>query len=97
MLVDHIITKLQKNGWNGGGVGSVEDGSSGGGATDIRIGVDLNEVLVAGGGGAYDNEIHVGGGDGGGLTGQAGSKWKNLTGGPDTQYAGGEGETRTRT
>ncbi|RYY40479.1 MAG: HYR domain-containing protein [Chitinophagaceae bacterium] len=59
--------------FNGGG-GSSYTGSTGGGATDIRIGGQLlaDRILVAGGGGGGYVGVNTRGGDGGGLQGQAG-------------------------
>jgi len=81
-------------GWNGGGRGGNSTmGSSGGGASDVRVaGTALtNRVIVAGGGGGFDYETPVAyGGAGGGLTGlDAYGTVIVSTGG--TQLAGGTG------
>lgn len=82
-----------EGGWNGGGSG-YEDGASGGGATDIRIGgVNLlNRVVVAGGGGggAQNTQYDLKGGDGGGLVGGSGQMSDSTYGGTGgTQSEGG--------
>lgn len=65
------------SGYNGGGLGSTSatDGGNGGGASDVRIGV--NKIIVAGGGGggggADNNRGGGAGGEGGGYTGGSGS------------------------
>jgi hypothetical protein len=87
-------------GWNGGGADGGDGGSAGGGATDIRIGgTALNDrVLVAGGGGGCSNDNgNYNGGDGGGLTGETGSRYNNSANGGagGTQSAGGAGGTGT--
>ena len=68
--------------FGGGGKGSVTDGGSGGGATDLRYSIDdySSRIIVAAGGAGstyYDNkELH--GGDAGGLTGYPGENVKNV-------------------
>ena len=72
------------NGWNGG---------SGGGATDIRIGVDslYSRVIVAGGGGGLAHWYVANAGAGGGASGIAGSLYGSGTysAKPGTQTAAG--------
>jgi hypothetical protein len=81
-------------GFNGGGVsgsGSDMEGS-GGGATDIRTGIDLSSrVVVAGGGGARGAGLGSGGGSGGGLVALAGRTAQGFGGAGGTQEAGGVG------
>ncbi|MDX2090217.1 MAG: glycine-rich protein [Kofleriaceae bacterium] len=77
-------------GWNGGGAGDGA-GKGGGGGSDVRQGGTALEhrVLVAGGGGGagYWSNLHVIGGQGGGLVGGDGSR--------DGIYPGGRGATQT--
>lgn len=77
------------NGWNGGGIGY----TSGGGASDVRIGnIDLgSRVIVAGGGGGAVNSA---GGAGGGFTAGNGVNHGSAGGGGGaTQLSGGAGGT----
>ncbi|WP_265112274.1 glycine-rich protein [Halosolutus halophilus] len=85
-------------GYNGGGAGysnefdSYEDGSGGGGASDIRIGGTTlsDRVAVAGGGGGGTADASYSGGDGGGLQGED-ADWAGSDGGyGGTQTSGGD-------
>jgi hypothetical protein len=81
-------------GFNGGGSSlNSTYGSSGGGATDIRIGGNEleNRIIVAGGGGgASCGSYGINGGNGGGLNGIPGISQDQFTGGGGgTQLAGG--------
>ena len=84
----------RSGGFNGGGRGS-QGGSGGGGATDIRttLGSLNSRLLVAGGAGGCGYGGSPGcdfqGGDGGGLTGDAGSFSHTTGGSGGTQSAGG--------
>jgi hypothetical protein len=85
--------------YNGGGTGAGSDlQPNGGGASDIRIGgmALTDRVIVAGGGGGGGNNCSFDaepGGNGGGLTGDAGwecgSQTQSLVGEGGTQTAGG--------
>ena len=81
-------------GFNGGGVagsGSDMEGS-GGGATDIRTGLDLSSrIVVAGGGGARGAGLGSGGGSGGGLVALDGRTAQGFGGTGGSQEAGGVG------
>ncbi|MBE0638103.1 MAG: hypothetical protein IH598_06275, partial [Bacteroidales bacterium] len=84
-------------GWNGGGNGE-SLGQGGGGASDIRVnGLTLNDrVIVAGGGGGagYWSNLHVVGGQGGGLVGGNGYREPAEPGGlGGTQTSGGASGT----
>jgi len=79
------------NGWNGGGYGVGNNGGAymyGGGATDVRNGVELNSrIMVAGGGGG---ESHGGwGGCGGNLIGGTGTKQGPSYTGANAMVSGG--------
>jgi cysteine-rich repeat protein len=80
-------------GYNGGGNGGLY-GGGGGGATDVRTGAGAlgDRLFVAAGGGAgkCGGPDHGEGGNGGGLSGQAGISFQGLPpGGGGTQAAGG--------
>jgi hypothetical protein len=83
-------------GFNGGGNGEGA-GKGGGGGTDVRIGGTTynDRVVVAGGGGGagYWSNLHVVGGQGGGLTGGDGYRDPSFAANPGgkggTQIAGG--------
>jgi hypothetical protein len=81
-------------GFNGGGnagAGSDSQGS-GGGATDIRSGLELSSrIVVAGGGGSKGAGLGSGGGSGGGLIGLAGRTAQGIGGAGGSQQAGGIG------
>jgi hypothetical protein len=81
-------------GFNGGGVagfGSAMEGS-GGGATDIRTGLELSSrIAVAGGGGARGAGLGSGGGSGGGLIALAGRTAQGFGGDGGSQEQGGVG------
>ncbi|HLO45837.1 MAG TPA: glycine-rich protein [Leadbetterella sp.] len=80
-------------GWNGGGNGEGM-GKGGGGASDVRQGGSLltNRKLVASGGGGagYWSNLHIVGGEGGGLTGGNGYRFPDFGTNP-----GGKGATQT--
>ena len=79
-------------GFNGGGstTGSRGNEGSGGGASDIRFGLPLNErVVVAGGGGGAGGYAGAAGGAGGGLIAEAGGSGQGAGGGGGTQSSGG--------
>ena len=88
-------------GWNGGGADGGDGGSAGGGATDIRVGdmtLDSRVLVAGGGGGCWSFRGDYNGGDGGGLSGEKGSRKQNGTangGAGGTQSAGGAGGTGT--
>jgi hypothetical protein len=89
-------------GWNGGGLSCAnkQTCAKGGGASDVRVGgITLNDrVIVAGGGGGAEYSACSGkGGDGGGLTGDAGAHPTTTTGDGQggTQSAGGAGGVHT--
>ena len=81
-------------GFNGGGTagsGSDMEGS-GGGATDIRTGLDLSSrIAVAGGGGARGAGLGSGGGSGGGLVALNGRTAQGFGGTGGSQDSGGVG------
>ena len=85
------------NGGGNGSLGSVTNpviSGGGGGATDIRVGVDLeSRILVAGGGGGRGGTSSCGsdnkGGDGGGVNGFNGSGWGETYGKGATNEHGG--------
>ena len=83
-------------GCNGGGNGSFSYliSGGGGGATDIRVGVDLeSRILVAGGGGGVGGisscSSNTKGGDGGGINGLDGGGWGQSYGKGATNEHGG--------
>lgn len=88
-------------GFNGGAVGASRStaynwawqGSSGGGATDIRTSLeDLHSrLVVAGGGGGVGHYAMGSAGSGGGIIGESGSGGWNCNGGGATASAGGSG------
>jgi hypothetical protein len=96
-------------GFNGGGAGGVSGGSGkyqftgnpGGGASDVRAGGDTlaNRIIVAAGGGGAGEAIfdyaYAYGGNGGGLSGEAGGRYPlydaGYGGAGGTQSAGGSG------
>lgn len=81
-------------GFNGGGTagsGSDMEGS-GGGASDIRTGLDLSSrIVVAGGGGARGAGLGSGGGSGGGLVALNGRTAQGFGGTGGSQDSGGVG------
>lgn len=82
-------------GYNGGGTGE-SLGQGGGGATDVRLGgiTLMDRILVAGGGGGagYWSNLHVVGGQGGGLSGGNGYRMPADPGGQGgTQVGSGNG------
>ena len=89
-------------GWNGGGTVNgiaTVDSSSGGGATDVRVGSSLyNRIIVAGGGGGNSDDGSApgnkSGGHGGGLNG--GASPRGVAGGTQTSgYSFGYGQGLT--
>lgn len=83
---------LAPGGFNGGGqAGSAHgDEGSGGGATDIRISLSVQDrILVAGGGGGTGGWSGGQGGNGGGLTGQDGNAGQGGSGRGGSQFSGG--------
>ena len=85
-------TTSSSGGFNGGGAttGSRSDQGSGGGASDIRFGLNLaDRVVVAGGGGGNAGNSGAAGGDGGGLIAQAGVSAQGGGGGAGSQVSGG--------
>jgi hypothetical protein len=81
-------------GFNGGGVaGSGLDlPGSGGGATDIRTGLELSSrIAIAGGGGGRGAGLGSGGGSGGGLIALDGRTAQGMGGTGGSQLAGGAG------
>lgn len=84
-------------GYNGGGLGDGA-GKGGGGGTDVRRGAaSLNDRIIVGGGGGgagYWSNLHVVGGQGGGLVGQDGYRAPADAGGlGGNQTAGGASGT----
>lgn len=81
-------------GFNGGGTagsGSDMEGS-GGGASDIRTGLELSSrIVVAGGGGARGAGLGSGGGSGGGLVALNGRTGQGVGGTGGSQISGGVG------
>jgi hypothetical protein len=83
-----------EGGFNGGGTagGSAGVEGSGGGASDIRTGIELSSrVVVAGGGGGRGSGLGAGGGAGGGLVGVSGRTGQATGGSGGSQIAGGVG------
>jgi len=81
-------------GFNGGGTAGFGPDlpGSGGGATDIRISLELSSrVVVAGGGGGRGAGLGSGGGSGGGLVGAVGRTAQGGGGLGGSQFAGGIG------
>ena len=81
-------------GFNGGGAGGSGSNSegSGGGATDIRTGLELSSrIVVAGGGGARGAGTGSGGGLGGGLIALSGRTAQGFGGAGGSQEAAGVG------
>jgi cell wall-associated NlpC family hydrolase len=88
-------------GFNGGGTGAIDNvdangpSAGGGGASDVRQGIDdlAERVVVAGGGGGSECCTDGAGGDGGGTTGMFGatSGGGSSPGGGGTQVDGGTG------
>ena len=79
-------------GYNGGGRAGGNRGNegSGGGATDIRIGLELEDrIVVAGGGGGGGGYSGASGAAGGGLIANSGAAGQGGGGGGGTQMAGG--------
>lgn len=79
-------------GYNGGGRAGGNRGNegSGGGATDIRLGVQLEDrIVVAGGGGGGGGYSGASGAAGGGLTANSGASGQGGGGGGGTQTSGG--------
>ena len=79
-------------GYNGGGRAGGNRGNegSGGGATDIRTGLELEDrILVAGGGGGGGGYSGASGAAGGGLIANSGASGQGGGGGGGTQVAGG--------
>ncbi|MCL2174286.1 prepilin-type N-terminal cleavage/methylation domain-containing protein, partial [Candidatus Saccharibacteria bacterium] len=98
----HPASNTYAGGWNGGGDGAIAgDGKGGGGATDIRIGIDslYARVIVAGGGaggtggsgGGQTNSGDTPGGCGGGTNGCDGQR----NGSNPVGYIGGGGKQTT--
>lgn len=84
-------------GFNGGGRAGTSSAleGSGGGATDIRLGAELEtRIAVAGGGGGRGAGLGGTGGMGGGLTAGNGKTGQGGGGGGGTQVAGGAGGVR---
>ena len=83
-------------GFNGGGAagGNNADEGSGGGASDIRVGPNLeHRIVVAGGGGGTGGRKGGPGGAGGGLLGQSGVSGQGGGGGGGSQTSGGAAGT----
>ena len=83
-----------EGGFNGGGTsgGSAGVEGSGGGASDIRLGLSLSSrIVVAGGGGGRGSGLGSAGGAGGGLVGVAGRTGQATGGSGGSQDAGGAG------
>lgn len=81
-------------GFNGGGAsgGVYANPGSGGGASDIRIGLELTDrIAVAGGGGGVGGPSGGNGGDGGGLVASDGSAGQGGAGAGGSQLSGGAG------
>lgn len=79
-------------GYNGGGRAGGNRGNegSGGGATDIRIGLELEDrIVVAGGGGGGGGYSGAAGAAGGGLVANSGAAGQGGGGGGGTQTSGG--------
>ena len=79
-------------GYNGGGRAGGNRGNegSGGGATDIRIGLELEDrIVVAGGGGGGGGYSGASGAAGGGLVANSGAAGQGGGGGGGTQTSGG--------
>lgn len=88
-------------GFNGGGHGSSTNSrtmSSGGGASDIRIGQDslyARIIVAGGGGGGHDSSSSLDGGVGGGISGGTGKGGSDRVGYGGTQTSGGAARTTT--
>ena len=83
-----------EGGFNGGGTsgGSAGVEGSGGGASDIRTGIELSSrIVVAGGGGGRGSGLGAAGGAGGGLVGLSGRTGQATGGSGGSQIAGGVG------
>lgn len=79
--------------FNGGGMAGANYGAEGGGATDIRVspyGLNDRIIVAGGGGGATFGSFPLAGGQGGGLSGEAGQSGYSFNAGQGgTQNSGG--------
>jgi hypothetical protein len=89
-----VINAEAPGGYNGGGRagGSRGNEGSGGGASDIRSGTNLNErIVVAGGGGGGGGYAGAAGGAGGNLVAENGGSGQGSGGGGGRENSGGSG------
>ena len=87
-----VISAAAPGGYNGGGQagGSRGNEGSGGGASDIRFGTNLNErIVVAGGGGGGGGLAGAAGGAGGNLIAEKGGSGQGSGGGGGRETSGG--------
>ena len=87
-----VISAAAPGGYNGGGQagGSRGNEGSGGGASDIRFGTNLNErIVVAGGGGGGGGLAGAAGGAGGNLIAEKGGSGQASGGGGGRETSGG--------